>query len=550
MIINAVFDSSTTGAPAGFFTAVNAAVEYWEREIINPITVTINFGYNEVDGQTIGSSALAESESEGITATYAQVKAGLTSAATSANDATSIAHLPASDPTSGNGYFVPVPEAEVLGLFGSTSETVGYVGLSSAFPFTFDPNNRSVPGDFDAVGAIEHEISEVLGRIAGSGTVENGTPDYSPLDLFRYASAGVLALTPEGASFSIDGTHLLLPFNNPTGGNDAGDWDTTVLGDSFGEGAQGRAGLVSATDLEVMDVLGFTLAPDPNARNDFNADGKSDFLIRVTSGAMVVGEVSNGQTNYTLVSALGSDWTFEANGDLLGDGRTDFLVKHTSGVMLVGEVVGGHASYTEISSLGPTWGFEGTGNFLDDGKEGFLVDDSNSGTLLVGEVTNGAAVYTAVGILKAPWTFQGTGDFLGDGKSDFLIEDSANGAVLVGEVVSGQAAYTQIATLGPEWKFVGTGNFLGDGKVGFLIESATTGSVVDVEVVSGHAVSTEVAALGPEWKFVGAGDYFGEGHDQFLIESTMSGAILVGDWTGGQTHYTQVSTLGQDWTFH
>src|SRR5580698_3532860 len=115
MIINVVFDSSTTGAPAGFFTAVNAAVEYWEREIINPITVTIQFGYNEVNGQAIGSNALAESESQGTNFSYSQVKAGLTSAATTANDVTSVSHLPTTDPTGGAGYFVPIAEAEVLG---------------------------------------------------------------------------------------------------------------------------------------------------------------------------------------------------------------------------------------------------------------------------------------------------------------------------------------------------------------------------------------------------------------------------------------------------
>src|SRR5580698_4362761 len=321
MIINVVFDSSTTGAPAGFFTAVNAAVEYWEREIINPITVTIQFGYNQVDGQTIGSNALAESESlGGPNVAYAQLKAALTSAATSANDQIAVAHLPASDPTSGAGFFVPLPEGEVLGLDGTSNQLVGYAGLSSAFPFTFDPNNRAVAGDFDAIGAMEHEITEVLGRIAGSGAIEGGTPSYSPLDLFRYASAGQLALTPEAASFSIDGTDLLLPFNNPAGGNDAGDWAPSVRGDSFGEGSQGQAALVSATDLEVMDVLGFTLAPDPTARDDFNADGKSDFLIRNTAGAVVVGEVTGGQAALSQVIGLGPEWSFVGNGDFLGAG--------------------------------------------------------------------------------------------------------------------------------------------------------------------------------------------------------------------------------------
>jgi hypothetical protein len=548
MIIDVEFDASTKNAPAGFFTAVNAAVEYWEREIINPITVTIQFGYNQVDGQTIGSNALAESESlGGPNVAYAQLKAALTSDATSANDQIAVAHLPASDPTSGAGFFVPLPEGEVLGLDRTSNQLVGYAGLSSAFPFTFDPNNRAVAGDFDAIGAMEHEITEVLGRIAGSGTIEGGTPSYSPLDLFRYASAGQLALTPEAASFSIDGTDLLLPFNNPAGGNDAGDWAPSVRGDSFGEGSQGQAALVSATDLEVMDVLGFTLAPDPTARDDFNADGKSDFLIQNTAGVVVVGEVSGGQAAFTAVTDLGPEWAFRGDGDFLGAGHDQAIIENTAGAVVVADVENGQAQFTQVASLGPEWKFVGVGDFLGlgDGSQ-FLIENA-AGAVVVGNAESQTAVYTQVASLGPEWTFVGAGNFLGDGKSEFLIVNTA-GAVFTGEVTNGATTFTHVTSLGPEWSFVGSGNLLGDGKDDFLIEN-TAGAVVVAEVTNGQATFTQIASLGPEWKFVGTGDYFSEGHDQFLIENT-AGAVDVGDWSGGQIHYTQVTGLGSEWAFH
>ena len=57
-------------------------------------------------------------------------------------------------------------------------------------------------------------------------------PQFSPADLFRYTGPGKLALTPEAASFSINGGQtLLLPFNNPSF-SDAADWATSVQGDS------------------------------------------------------------------------------------------------------------------------------------------------------------------------------------------------------------------------------------------------------------------------------------------------------------------------------
>jgi len=515
MIIDVEFDSSTTGAPAGFFTAVNAAVEYWERELINPITVTIQFGYNQVDGHTIGSSALAESESLGsdTPTTYAQLKAGLAGAATSANDQIAVANLPSSDPTSGVGYFVPQAEAEVLGLASTGNSLVGYAGLSSAFPFTFDPNNRSVPGDFDAIGAMEHEISEVLGRIAGSGDSQGGNEPFSPLDLFRYVSAGQLAVTPEAASFSIDGTHLLLPFNSPVGGDDAGDWAPSVRGDSFGEGSQGVAGLVSPTDLEVMDVLGFKLAPDATARDDFNADGQSDFLIQNTGGApglVGIGEVVNGQVAFTFPTSLApSQYTIVGEGDYLGSGNDQILIENTgssAGLVGIGEIANGQVSYTFPTAVSASqWKFVGSGDFLGTGAEDqFLIENtgSNAGLVGIGDFGNGNASFTfPTALSTSQWSIVGTGDFLGDGKSDFLIESTA-GQVVVGEVVNGQAQYTQVAGIASSWSFVGAGDYSGTGTDSFLIEN-TNGALVTGTVVNGHAQFTQVGGLAPDWTFHG-----------------------------------------------
>ncbi len=83
--------------------------------------------------------------------------------------------------------------AEVLGLASTTNTTVGFAGIRSALPFTFDPFNRAVLGEYDAIGAMEHETM-----------VQGGVAQFSPLDLFRYASPGQLsyqlpALAPQDA---------------------------------------------------------------------------------------------------------------------------------------------------------------------------------------------------------------------------------------------------------------------------------------------------------------------------------------------------------------
>ena len=547
MIIYTAFDSSTSNAPPGFFTAVNAAVEYWEREIVNPISVTIEFGWGQIAGTALDADALGESGANGVNLTYAQVKQALTSHATSPDQVTAAHSLPATDPTGGGTFFVADGELMALGLATDGSSVQGAVGMASNSPFTYDPFNRAVSGDYDAIGVMEHEITEVLGRIAGSGVVQDGVAQYDPLDLFRYVSAGQLALTPEAASFSINGGQtLLLPFNDPSF-SDPGDWAPSVVGDSFGEGFQGLEQAVSPTDLEVMNVLGFNLAPDPTARNDFNADGKSSFLIENAAGAVVVGEDVNGSTRYTEVSGLGSEWKFVDDGDFLGSGSDQFLIENTSGAVVDGQVMNGAETYTLVGALGPEWKFVGAGDFLglDDGDQ-FLIENS-SGAVVVGNAITTTTVYTQVASLGPEWKFVGDGDFLGTGPSEFMIENT-NGAVVIGQVVNNTASLTLVGALGSEWKFVGDGDFLGDGKDQFLIENAS-GAMVVGEVRNGSAVYTQIASLGSEWHFVGAGDYTGEGHDSFLIENT-AGAVVIGDYTGGQIHYAEVGSLGSEWAFH
>src|SRR3984885_9662003 len=110
MQINVIYDSSTKNAPAAFFTAVQAAVNYWDATIENPMTVTMEFGYGKVDGQAIDSGALAENIEEGYYFNYSDVASGLASTALSAADHTAVGTLTSTDPTNGGQFFVTAAE--------------------------------------------------------------------------------------------------------------------------------------------------------------------------------------------------------------------------------------------------------------------------------------------------------------------------------------------------------------------------------------------------------------------------------------------------------
>ncbi|THD74463.1 MAG: calcium-binding protein [Phenylobacterium sp.] len=254
------YDSSVSDAYRG---AILTAEHFLESHFTNQVTITVDFTLAALDG-----NAAAQNSFEFQTFSYTQFVTALKAHATSADDLLAVNGLPATDPSNGAGFAVPIGEAVALGLLPQTNDGEVDVTLNSTLPWTFGQ---------DAVGAIEHELTEGgFGRIASLGIQNPG--DWAPLDLFRFTAAGVRDFTggSDGVRtfFGLDSTHVTsLQFHsavNAAGvfdGEDLGDWENNVHGDAFGPGGPGSPGVVSATDLRVVDILGwntatFTPAPD------------------------------------------------------------------------------------------------------------------------------------------------------------------------------------------------------------------------------------------------------------------------------------------------
>ena len=241
--------------------AIDAAIQFFESQITTAMTVTINFGYGEVRNDIGLGFALGESLSLFNQYGYAQIHNALSASAISHGLPVLASSLPASDPTGSGIWDVSKAESKALGLPAGGAGPDGYVGISSTYNFTYDPNNRAVAGKYDAVGIFEHEISEILGRYMSLGV--GATNTYTPFDLFRYVNS-LHQLSPGPGYFSVDGgtTHLAL-FNDitPPKTGDAADWDSSVLNDAFDAfGAIGVANTVSAIDLTVLNALGYGLS--------------------------------------------------------------------------------------------------------------------------------------------------------------------------------------------------------------------------------------------------------------------------------------------------
>lgn len=277
------YDSSASTAPPAFLPAFNDALQFYESNFIDPITINLQVGWGTINNQSLLPGAVGESFTNGqVFSNFAGVKAALTSDAKSVADFLSVANMPAGDPTGAATFTMSDAEGKALGLLGANAPAIdGYVGFNSSSPFTFDPNNRGVAGKNDFIGAAEHEISEVMGRY-GLGQNGRKTGRYSPIDFFRYLSPGTLDLAPAyGAYFSIDGGATVInTFNGPNGG-DLSDWSGATV-DSYNTGTNlGEESPVSVGDITVMDVIGYDAAVS-HLPGDYNANGvvdAADFVV-------------------------------------------------------------------------------------------------------------------------------------------------------------------------------------------------------------------------------------------------------------------------------
>ena len=267
LVINLVPDASVTtefGAnyqTSTFWTGVEAAANLFENTFFDPITITIDVGWGEIDGQMVPSNE-AESLRNQTSFSFSQIKAALTKDAQSANDATALAHLPTTDPGPGGPDFkIADAEARALGLSASTPAQDGFIGIATDWD----------PTDANFVGVVEHEISEVLGRASGINALTGAfTGSYSVLDLFRYAAGPTAepssATGPGGGPtyFSIDGGATALNTFSSTAAEDpGGDWAPGGANDAFNAILPNAPAPVSAVDLTEMDVLGYDRQPRP-----------------------------------------------------------------------------------------------------------------------------------------------------------------------------------------------------------------------------------------------------------------------------------------------
>ena len=265
LVIDLDWDSSVTSAPAGFTTDMIAAAKFLESEITNAVTINLDVGYGEVDGSSLSSAALGESESNIESVSFSSLVAALkATASTDATDASLLASLPATSPVSGT-YWVTTAQAKALGLAPANGTGLdGAIGFGPSSDFTYGLTNTSgtvASGTYDFFATAVHEMTETMGRILLVGQTINGSAGYSLMDLMHYSAAGTPDFTQSTAGyFSVDGGVTDLGDYNTIAGGDAGDWASSVGDNSFDAYANpGVLEPVTANDLTEMDAIGWNM---------------------------------------------------------------------------------------------------------------------------------------------------------------------------------------------------------------------------------------------------------------------------------------------------
>jgi hypothetical protein len=277
MDINVTFDSSAITAPAGFETDVEAVAKFYDSQFSNPITINIDVGWGEIDGQALSADDLGESESNYTTTpySYAQIKDALDNSALTSQAQAAVATLPGPDPTGGGAFGMTTAEAKALGLMGASSAIDGYAGFTSeagTFDFAIDSNTSTavVPAsEYDFFAVAAHEFSEIMGRQMNFGINYGEGPGdgsgYYPLDLFDYSAPGVRSFNQSASDryFSVDGGNTNLDNFNTQSSGDLFDWANSAGNDAYDAFANpGVVNQVTATDFELMNIIGYQPTPD------------------------------------------------------------------------------------------------------------------------------------------------------------------------------------------------------------------------------------------------------------------------------------------------
>jgi hypothetical protein len=497
-----------SGVSQAYINCALAAEQTIAAQWSSPNAVTVNESFTaQAEGQ---NGQLASNGFYVFGVSYATLKSALATLASHEPGNTylqqAVAHLPASDPSGGVGFELALPYARMLGLTSVSNSPDDAVTLNSSYNWSYGQ---------DVINTLTHEISEGgLGRIGGLGD-QNSL--WSVMDLFRYNSSGAADYTDgrDGRTtyFSYNGGATLssLAYNNEySGGSKVNGGDTADFTqiDVFGSGFPGETNSLSATDIQLMEALGWSAAPHAvlgnvniEAHGDFNTDGKPDSIWRDSNASMTM-------------------WSYDATGQAV-------------------DSVG-------LGQIGFTWSILGSGSYTGASTSQMLVG-STDGTMDLWYVSNGALTGIGFGQVLSGRGYIDSGNFTSNGLNNFLVFNQADHHLYYWWVSNNQL---QGVDLGADWNgvgYVGKGQFTSNGGTNFLVTNTADHHLYDWWISSsGQLQGDDLGAVWSNIAMVGTGQFTSNGGTNFLVTNTADHHLY--DWWVSSSGQLQGADLGAVWS--
>ena len=243
---------------ANFQAAANRAAVNFTSVFNDNININIKMSADN------SGSVLGQSSQFLFSSAYSDIRAAMVADATTADDTTVLGpggSFTVADPNAGGSWQLTRAQLKALGMQADDLLEDANVTIGSQNTYDYDPSNGVAnPADFDLVGILSHEFSEVMGRIGQSNGLGGANTQF---DNFSYTAPGVKSLgSTAGNYFSLDNGVTSLRIFNAIVGGDTRDWADGQGLDSFNAfGGPGVVDPVSAVDLQTVDVAGFNRAP-------------------------------------------------------------------------------------------------------------------------------------------------------------------------------------------------------------------------------------------------------------------------------------------------
>jgi len=287
------------------------------------------------------------------------------------------------------------------------------------------------------------------------------------------------------------------------------------------------------------------------ARNDFNGDNKSDFLLQNNGSNHpdVMVEVLNGTTiasSATITTPRGT--VVEAAGDFNNDGKSDIVVQTSDGTPQIWLMNGTtRTSTVTLANPGSAWHVIAADDFNNDGATDLLFQNTNGAVQIWGMNGTSVASMATAGNPGVSWHAIGAGDFNNDGNADILFQND-DGTPQIWEM-NGSSIIAQ-ATLpnpGKFWHAIGTGDFNGDGKADILYQNKD-GTPLIWEM-NGTSILTQATLTNPgvQLHAIGTGDFNGDGMSDILYQNSNGTPVV---WNMNGTSVLSTATYpnpGSSW---